>query len=393
MRPRTQERDEAAASSAESITDQRRLRPRRWRYRALIAVGMLIVLGVGAFQLYATLWTAHSNRVGRALVHQFLKNRALAAPVSGSGSGGTATLASCSASAKGADPVRGLLEMPKLGVVAPVEEGTGDAQLDVAVGHDPSSVWPGGTGNAVLEAHDVSYFVGLSKLDVGDSVLFVAPCATTVFQVTGHSVVSQGSPVYDTPTPTITMVTCWPTNALWFTPDRYLVTAREVRQSAVGGGGQHYLTTSPPPSVPVPPALAAQGVTLATYSLPLGTFTLAGTPDPAWAQTTNPLLDEDAGVEAFIAGVRSLTENRLDWWNALAPGIEAPGPLLGSSNPQYLSPMDVTVTAAGSRATGLALSDTISVSGGKARGHYAEIIDEVINGGTLVISSWTLQPA
>lgn len=353
----------------------------------------MIIIGVGAFQLYATLWTRHAQEAGRALVHQFLKNRSLNAPVGGtSGPGGTATLASCTKSQQGNDPVKGLLEIPKLSVTAPVEEGIGDAQLDVAVGHDPASVWPGAVGNSVLEAHDVTYFVGLSKLDIGDSVLFVAPCSTTVFQVTGHTIVNEGAPVYDTTTPTITLVTCWPTNALWFTPQRYLVTGRQVRQTSTGGGGQQYVATSKPPVVPVPADLASQGVTLATYSLPMGTFTLAGTPDAAWAQTTNPLLVEDAGVEAYIAGVRSLSENHLDWWNTVAPDVSAPGPLVGSGNPSYLSALNVIVTASGTQATGVTLTNTVGISGGRAKGHYAVTVDETIKNGILTISSWTLQP-
>jgi sortase A len=373
---------------------RRRPRQRRWTYRTLIAAGLLIILSVGAFQLYATLWTRHSQEAGRALVHQFLKNRSLNSPVSGtSGPGGTASLASCRASQQGKDPVKGLLEIPKLNVTAPVEEGIADTQLDVAVGHDPASVWPGAVGNSVLEAHDVTYFVGLSKLNTGDSVLFVAPCTTTVFQVTDHAVVNEGAPVYDTSTPTITLVTCWPTNALWFTPQRYLVFARLVRQSSTGGGGQQYVATSKPPTVPVPAELASQGVTLTTYSLPMGTFTLAGTPDQAWAQTTNPLLVENAGVEAYIAGVRSLVEDHLDWWNAVAPGVSAPGPLVGANNPSYLSSLDVTITAAGTQVTSVTLTNTIGVSGGKAPGHYAVTVTETVKNGALTISSWTLQPA
>ncbi|HAM01233.1 MAG TPA: hypothetical protein DCQ30_03250, partial [Acidimicrobiaceae bacterium] len=63
---------------------------------------------------------------------------------------------------------------------------------------------------------------------------------------------SAGSPVYNTPGPTITLVTCWPTNALWFTPDRYLVTANEVSQTS-SNGGQQYIVASAAPTVPVPP--------------------------------------------------------------------------------------------------------------------------------------------
>lgn len=367
--------------------------PRRAPYRVLIATGILIVAGVVAWQVNATLWTTHSERVGKALVHRFLQNQALSNPVKAAGpSSGVAKLASC-ADAQSSDPVKGLLEIPKLGVVAPVEQGTGDDQLNVAVGHDPYSVWPGSAGNAVLEAHDVSYFVGLPELTAGDTVRYVAPCTTYVFQVSAHTIVSQGSPVYNTPSPTLTLVTCWPTDALWFTPDRYLVTATEESQSSTGAGAKPYLTASPAPAVPVPADLASQGVTLATYSLPMGTFTLTGSPDPAWSQSTNPLLIEDSAVEAFIAGVRSLTENRLDWWRTLAPGVSPPAPLVGAKNPSYLTALDVTLTATGTQASAVSLTDTVQIQGGGAPGRYSMVVGEVLHAGTLVITSWTVQPA
>jgi sortase A len=370
-----------------------RVAPRRATYRILIATGVLLVAAAVAWQVNATLFTTHSERVGRALVHRFLQNRALNAPVTGGGPGaGSATLASCSQSTRGGDPVKGLLEIPKLDVVAPVEQGTGDSVLAVAVGHDPYSVWPGVAGNSVLEAHDVSYFVGLPKLSAGDTVQYVAPCTTYTFQVTAHTVVSEGSPVYDTPGPTITLVTCWPTDALWFTPDRYLVTASQVSASSTGNTRQ-YMTASAPPTVPVPPPLASEGVTLATYSLPMGTFALSGNPDPTWAQTTNPLLVQTSAVEAYIAGIRSLVQDRLDWWRSFAPGVGPPAPLVGARNPGYLTPLNVTVEANGTQATAVTLANTVSVSGGSAPGRYSVTVKETIQKGTLTISSWVLQPA
>jgi sortase A len=367
--------------------------PRRTPHRMLIASGFLIVAGVVAWQVNATLWTNHSEQAGRALVHRFLQNPALSNPVESTDRlPGAATLASC-ASAQSSDPVKGLLEIPKLGVIAPVEQGTGDAQLNVAVGHDPYSVWPGEAGNAVLEAHDVSYFVGLPKLVAGDDIRYVAPCTTYEFQVSAHTVVNQGAPVYNTPNPTMTLVTCWPTDALWFTPDRYLVTAVEVGRFATGAGARRYVTASLPPSVPVAPALASQGVTLATYSLPMGSFTLSGSPDPTWAQSTNPLLVEDSAVEAFIAGVRSLTEGHLDWWGELAPGVSPPAPLVGARNPSYLTPLEVTVSATGTQATAVTLTDTVQLQGGEFPGRYSMAVEETIHRGTLTVASWVLQPA
>jgi sortase A len=358
----------------------------------LIATGLFLVTAVAAWQVYASVWTAHSERVGRSLVHRFLQNHSLSNPVHGSGqTARTASLASCGSPAADG-PVKGLLEIPKLGMTAPVEQGTDDPQLDVAVGHDPYSVWPGTAGNSVLEAHDVSWFQNLPELSAGDQVVYESPCTTYFFQVQGHSIVQQGAPVYNTPGPTLTLVTCWPTDALWFTPDRYLVTASIV-SSRPTTSNHTYLAASGPPQVPVPAALASQGVTLATYSLPMGTFTLNGQPDPAWAQTTTPLMIEDAGVEAFIAGVKALTENQLGWWSAIAPGVPAPTPLVGADNPRYESQLDVTVTAQGTTATSVSLSDTLYINGGRAPGAYSTTVQETVHGDTLVISSWTMHRA
>ncbi|HYA67164.1 MAG TPA: class D sortase [Acidimicrobiales bacterium] len=351
----------------------------------------MLIVGVVAWQVSITAWTMHSERVGRTLVRQFLKNRALTSPVASMPGRATGSLASCGASP---DPsaAQGLLVIPRLEITAPVEQGTGDGQLDVAVGHDPYSVWPGNPGNAVLEAHDVSYFVHLAELTAGDTVRYVTPCTTYVFRVQDHTVVSQGSPVYNTPGPTITLVTCWPTDALWFTPERYLVTATEVSSTATNKSALTYQAASAPPSVPVPQALLDQGVTLATYSVPMGTMTLTGSPDPQWAQTTDPLLVQSSAVEGFIAGVKSLTENEIGWWDAIAPRVPPPVPLVGAHSPSYLSSLDVTVVATGTNPTAASLSTTMQVSGGPAPGRYAVSVAETIRGGTLVISGWTMQP-
>ena len=368
--------------------------PRRWTYRALIATGAVLIVAVVAWQVYVTQWTTHSDRVGQALVHQFLKNRALSSPVASgqsAPSASTSSIASCGTT-PGANTAQGILVIAKLGVTAPVEQGTGDGQLDVAVGHDPDSVWPGAAGNSVLEAHDVSYFVNLAQLVAGDTLRYETSCTTYLFQVQSHSVVAEGSPVYNTPGPTMTLVTCWPTNALWYTPDRYLVTATEVSSASTNGTTLQYQAPTPAPTVPVPSALSAEGVTLASYPVPMGTMALAGSPEAAWAQTTGPLLVQDSAVEAFIAGVKSLIQDELAWWGAVAPHVTPPTPLVGAHNPGYETPLDVTVTAVGAVPTSVTLTTTLQVAGGMAPGHYGVSVIESVHEGTLVISGWTMTP-
>jgi sortase A len=378
------------------------MRARRRRRRTpwvLIVAGVVLVAAVGAWQLYATLWTNHSNQAGHALIHQFLKDHSIGAPLppsalkrsSPSANTPSALLAACTASGS-RTTVNGLLEIPSLGVVAPVEQGTGDGVLAIAVGHDPSSVWPGKNGNAVLLAHDVSYFSTIDQLKSGETVHYVTPCTTYDFKVSSHAIVTAGSPVYNTKTPTITLVTCWPTDALWFTPDRYLVTATEVSKSRTGSSHHTYLTAASPPVVPVPSPLRSQGVTLATYSLPMGTFSLTGSPTRAWGQTTSPLLVDGSAVEAFIAGVRALTENHLDWWHAIAPGVPAPPQLVGAHNPGYETATDVTEHADGQTVDTVTLTDTVSVTGGKHPGRYTMTVRTAIHGHTMTIFSWVMTP-
>ncbi|HLG92851.1 MAG TPA: sortase, partial [Acidimicrobiales bacterium] len=112
-----------------------------------------------------------------------------------------------------AGPV-GLLEAASIGLRAPVLEGVGDQQLDVAVGHVPGSVWPGQAGTSVLVAHDVTYFSQVGQLSPGTTVDFVTPCATYVYAVAGHQVVTAGTPVYSNPDQFLLVLdTCYPPNA------------------------------------------------------------------------------------------------------------------------------------------------------------------------------------
>jgi hypothetical protein len=70
------------------------------------------------------------------------------------------------------------LSIPAIHLQAPVEEGTEDQELNVAVGHAPASVWPGAAGTSVFLAHDVSYFVHLDALKPGDVISYATACDT-----------------------------------------------------------------------------------------------------------------------------------------------------------------------------------------------------------------------
>jgi len=277
-------------------------------------------------------------------------------------------------------------------VVAPVESGTGDAQLDVAVGHADSTPWPGTPGTAVLLAHDVSYFAHIDQLVPGDVVDYQVGCTTYVFHVTGHQVVAAGSAVPQLAGDALVLDTCWPTNALWFTPNRYLVEAQEVsaKTSATAANAKPqswptgYVSTAPA-------ALVAQGLTLSENYAPMGTMTLTGTPVSAWAQSPGPLAVEAAALASYFGGLKAADQHRSDWWSVLAPATAEPAPLSGAWVAGFDSPLDVTIDTVGSTPTAVTLGEEVVLKGGSAPGRYLETVTEAINGLTVVITNWELE--
>jgi sortase A len=241
----------------------------------------------------------------------------------------------------------------------------------------------------VLLAHDVSYFVHIDQLQTGDRISYRSPCTTVTYTVTGHRIVSQGSPVPDTPAPTLVLDTCYPPNALFFTSQRLLVQATEsvVRTAA----GPLTAASSGPPTafrVNVPPALADQGLTLEQNEAPMGTMTLRGQPTRSWEQSPGPLNLEASALEAYFGGLHATHEQVPDWWEAIAPRVLPPQPLLGATITGHDSPLDVEIDASAGQPVAVVLRTTVTLSGGPAPGTYAEVVASRVTGSTLTVSRW-----
>ena len=162
--------------------------------------------------------------------------------------------------------VDAVLQVPSLGLSAPVFEGVDDPQLDIGVGHVPASSWPGFTGTDVLSAHDVTWFSHIDRLSVGNSISMVTLRHTFDYTVVSHSVVNAGSPIFQSTHGRLVLVTCYPLNALFITPQRYLVEATLIAVTNEGTVMDPTSTASPLPTVAAPPPLAAEGLTLAQES-------------------------------------------------------------------------------------------------------------------------------
>ncbi len=301
--------------------------------------------------------------------------------------------ASCQVTGVQPGQLSGILSIPAINLSAPVEEGTDDPELNVAVGHDPQSVWPGVDGSAVFLAHDVSYFVHLNALKPGDVITYATACNTVKFQVSGQQVVPAGSPVDNSTDPSLVLDTCWPPNALFFTPDRLLIRATEVGAATKGAnldpGGQFIKTVQATSyRTSAPPALVAQGLTLEQNEAPMGTMNLVNASE-AFSQSPGPLSLEAAALQTYFGGLHSGAQQQAAWWSALAPGVAMPPQLSGAVVTGHDSALDVEIDSTAGTPTQVVLRTTVTLQGGSAPGEHAMTVVLPVHDGVVTIGSWT----
>jgi sortase A len=285
---------------------------------------------------------------------------------------------------------QGLLEVPVLGLVAPVLQGTSDAVLNEAVGHLNGSAWPGQPGTTVLSAHDVTWFSSIGSLRPGDVVRYVTPCRTYNYQVTAHDIVPAGSAVYSTTASRIVLDTCYPFNALYLTSTRYLVYA-----SLTSASPTHPLSVSPPappvPRVPAPERLAAQGLGLDENDAPMGTLTITGSPTSAWRQSSAPIQVQFAALAAYFGAIRSAEQRQRSWWADLAPSVpaSAAAPIWGGQVAGYGAAVDMMLRVTGVQTVDATIATVVNVAAGAS---YDLTVRETVNDGTLLVTAFTMRP-
>jgi sortase A len=124
------------------------------------------------------------------------------------------------------------LTVAAYGVDVLVLEGANGRALAFGPGHVESSALPGERGHSVISAHRDTHFRFLRKLAIGDEIVVEQPTgARFSYRVTALAIrnAQDVALVRDTPAPTLTLVTCYPFNALApGGPLRYVVTARST---------------------------------------------------------------------------------------------------------------------------------------------------------------------
>ena len=303
--------------------------------------------------------------------------------------------ASCQVAGVQPGQLSGILTIAALDLHAPVEEGTDDPELNVAVGHDPQSVWPGVDGAAVFLAHDVSYFVHLNALEargrhhVRDGLQHGDVPGQRAAGRAGRL----GGVEHDRPEPrarhmlaartrcSSPRTVCWSGPPRWVRPPR-VATSTRGRSSSRPSRRPTYTTSAPP-------ALQAQGLTLEQNEAPMGTMRLVGE-SVAFAQSPGPLSLEAAALETYFGGLHAAAERQEAWWAAMAPRLPLPAQLDGAVVSGHDAPLDVEIDSAEGRPTQVVLRTTVTLQGGSAPGEHAMTVVLPVHGSVVTIRGWSV---
>ena len=128
-------------------------------------------------------------------------------------------------------PPLGVLEIPKLGLVVPVLEGTDELALNRGVGHIEGTPLPGSNGNVGIAGHRDGFFRGLKDVGVGDRLVLATTRGPEPFRIDSITIVrpEDVSVLGEIGQPAVTLVTCYPFYFIGDAPQRYIV--RAIRET------------------------------------------------------------------------------------------------------------------------------------------------------------------
>lgn len=140
-----------------------------------------------------------------------------------------------------------VLRISRLGLQAPVLQGTDDIALNRGVGHIAGTVVPGELGNIGIAGHRDGFFRALKDVVVGDTVELQLHGRIDFYRVTKTSIVDPKdvSVLRSHSTPSLTLVTCYPFFFLGSAPKRFIVQATRVGSVSFPKLGERFSPGSP----------------------------------------------------------------------------------------------------------------------------------------------------
>lgn len=130
----------------------------------------------------------------------------------------------------------GVLEIPALGLAAPLLEGTDALTLNRGVGRITGTARPGESGNIGIAGHRDSFFRRLKNVKTGDAVQLKGRSGIDTYRVERIQIVSPRDVgvLSEQRQPALTLVTCYPFYFVGSAPQRFIVTAFLTQHTPVG---------------------------------------------------------------------------------------------------------------------------------------------------------------
>jgi sortase A len=124
----------------------------------------------------------------------------------------------------------GALLIPSLGLEVPIYPGATELNLNRGAAHIEGTAPLAPSGNVGIAAHRDGFFRGLEHVRIGEEIVLEVEGRPLRYQVVDLSIV-QPTDVHvldPTPTPSVTLVTCYPFYFVGSAPERYIVRAELI---------------------------------------------------------------------------------------------------------------------------------------------------------------------
>lgn len=286
--------------------------------------------------------------------------------------------------------VAAFLRVPKIDLAATVLQGTADALLASAPGHEPQSVMPGSVGTSVIVAHNLTFFRHIDLLRPGDRIVAGTAQGVFTFEVSHSLRVAADSPLPNTPWPSIALVACYPLNALYYTPQRFVVEAKLVSASPAPAESLASLRPSPPQFLATLPSdLAQVPLWLSDTHLEVGQATFSGGPSLKLSASGASWSLVAQSIRMFAASLAALARPGASPLAGFGPGpalvgFAGPGPW--RVEPE--APLDIAVQL---NPSGVPVAVSVSTAAARVRGDgVARVapyrVDLAVNGATLQLT-------
>jgi sortase A len=227
-----QEKQEGAALSAVQSSAKQTRNAWTWIERGLLVSGLALLVAYGAARLEGFFSS-------RAALQRFSADTGLSTPASENATEETAP-SGIGFSLWDAHRVRAhrqdlksttaplaVLRISKIGLTAPLLDGTDALTLNRGLGRISGTARPGGLGNLGIAGHRDGFFRGLKDLGPGDTIDLTIASGTDRYVVDQIEIVKPNDVhvLQSRAVPSLTLVTCYPFYFVGSAPQRYVVHA------------------------------------------------------------------------------------------------------------------------------------------------------------------------